>query len=887
MTHDDPTPAQRIAALRRHYGLSQVALARLLGVSNVTVNRWERGAVTPQAATLERIAAIERAGLDAAPRATPRPGHLPPCIGPTIGRTADRAALDVLAAAHRLVTITGPGGVGKTRLALDHAHAAPSGGVLFVDLAPLGDGAAVTHALARLLDVRAAASSPADVARHLAATPRLVVLDNCEHVLDVVAELAAAVLRAPGESRLVATSRAPLGVDGEQVLPLSPLDAADAAALFRHRAAGHGVAVADDPTGDDVVELCRRLDLLPLAIELAASRSRVLTITQMLERVDDRFELLPALERTIRWSYELLHPDAAALFRMLGIFAGRFDLAAIEAVSGRRDLLDDLDLLVRQSLVVAERSASAAGGEPRMEYRLLDSLAGFARDQLVAEGEYQAAAARHAAHHRTVAAAAARRLQSPAHLAALAELDDLYADVVAALEWTVVEHRADEAAELIAALVPYWDRSSLFAEGHRWAVRTLTLEPEPPARLQLLLALAALAPALGREDDAEAAARDALVATRRLGDRVGEAAALERAGGLHNRRNRTTEAQAAYAAALEIRTALGDRRGMAVGEIGLGNAASLGGDFAAAATHHHAALAHARATGDLPLEATILANLGELAASAGDPRRGSEYLERAITDFELLGDRDRAAVALGNSAELKMLDGDPGAAADCADRAVAQLRTSGNQVSLANMLYVRGVALAACGRIGDALASLREATAIDFERDDLTNVMYHLEAIARLHADAGDAAVAAQLLGGAQRLAEQTAAPPYEPFDHDGALDATRRRLGPAFDHEWRAGAALSTTALVNVALLIGVVTDGEPSELYKPRHQPEAPPTLTARQRAVLRLVADGRSNAQIGRQLGISARTVERHLSMIFMALGVDRRSAAVAVATTRRLL
>jgi predicted ATPase len=334
------------------------------------------------------------------------PGNLRAATTSFIGRESEVAELQAAVKAHRLVTLTGVGGVGKTRLALEVAGRLVDefpDGVWFFELAAVTDPAAVPDAVAAVLGItqQPGRSVAQSVAAALEGRVRLLVFDNCEHVLDAAADLIEAILAASATTKMVATSREGLGIADERLWPVPSLDVgagvdSAAVALFVERAqhVSPRFTVGDDGEAGAVVEICRRLDGIPLAIELAASRMAAMTAGEVRDRLDHRFRLLVgsrrALERhhtlrhAVAWSYDLLGDTEKALLDRCSVFAGGFDLESACAVMGSDDdfaTLDLLDALVRKSLLVADRSSG------RTRYSMLETIRQFAEDQLVARGE--------------------------------------------------------------------------------------------------------------------------------------------------------------------------------------------------------------------------------------------------------------------------------------------------------------------------------------------------------------------------------------------------------------------------------------------------------------------------------------------------------------------
>jgi predicted ATPase/class 3 adenylate cyclase len=463
---------------------------------------------------LDGVERLLQVGADGLPDAFPPlrtvdryPSTLPAQRSTFIGREAEMRRIRQALDESRLVTLTGVGGTGKTRLAIevgyDLSDVAP-GGIFFVDLSRIADGAFVWEAFAAGLDFApdASAEVPPQVTGRLGSKRALVVVDNCEHVLDDAAETIDAVLAACPAVRVLATSREGLGLDGERVVPVNPLAtdttderAAPAVRLFLERAAGaHGTTYgpADAAT---IREICVRLDGLPLAIELAAARTAVLSPADLLARLEDRFRLLTGgrrgkrnrqrtLEETIAWSYDLLEPDEQTLLRQLAVFPAAFDLARAAAVAGTNDetsVLDLLESLAAKSLVQVERAPD--GGA---RYRLLETIREYAQARLVESGDSDGVRLRHAADTAARAEAAYQALFQLS--AALEELKD---DILVALDRADALGQYDVLARLAATSPTLFSGRGLLAPGRAWLQRALEVGP-PERHGALHLAFAAV-----------------------------------------------------------------------------------------------------------------------------------------------------------------------------------------------------------------------------------------------------------------------------------------------------------------------------------------------------------------------------------------------------------
>ncbi|MCA9879972.1 MAG: tetratricopeptide repeat protein, partial [Thermomicrobiales bacterium] len=779
----DAMTGERIRALRKHLGLSQVQLAELLAVSNVTVNRWERDRAQPHAGTVDRLLRLEREGVPAA-AGRPAPaqrGNLPAALGPLIGRQRDHLRLEEALRRSRLVTLVGTAGAGKTSLALAVARQVQPewpDGVWFVDLAAVAEPDGVSAAVARALGLREEGATPLDERLREAMRQRttLLLLDNCEHVSPAVSALVRDLLGSPGASRMLATSRMPLAVAGETVVTLGPLAQADAATLFRQRAQEHQPELAlplDASTEQAVADICRRLDGLPLAIELAAARARVLSVPQIASRLDQRFALLQTahgvverqrtLQAAIAWSYDLLRPEAAALFRRLGVFAGWSDLAAVEHVADTPLALDVLDDLIRQSLVVVDH-----GGAPgQARYRLLESLAEFARSQLRAGDEFAAAAQRHAAYFCERAQQLSRGLRGARQAHLLTALDRDYDNLLAALDWLLTHGESARACELAADLGPYWQLRGRYHQGLGLLGRALA-QPESPTAPGYACALrqyATLQYLTGDLVAASATVAAAVARGRLAGDERELAHALDLLGLVHAGRRAFAEAQAAHSEARDLAQAHGDRAQAALSTMYLGQLMNVRGGNSAAERAYREAWSLVQGSRDLAAEAIILSNLGEVAARLGRYERALGYYRRAREILQTLGFSDRLTATGTNTAEVLLILGDSATAVPLSEDAVAQFRLLGNRANLAAAIYVQAAAWAAVGRLAEALAAGRESLAIYHQLDDWIDSADAMELIARILLAGGEAETAARLLGGVERLHEEDAFARYPLFD--------------------------------------------------------------------------------------------------------------------------
>jgi predicted ATPase/class 3 adenylate cyclase len=576
-----------------------------------------------------------------------RSNNLPIQLTLLLGREQDLEAIESLTSRHRLLTVCGAGGVGKTRLALQVAadvidrHA---DGVWFADLAPISSPELVASVVAKAIGMPQAEGRRVeeDLPQWLKRKQLLLVLDNCEHLIDAVAILAASILTAAPGVRILATSRQALGIAGEQVyrLPSLALPAVTvestaanalnygAIALFVDRAtASDSRFTISDDNASIVAEICRRLDGIPLAIELAAARVKVLSIPNLAQRLDDRFRILTGGSRTalprqktlvalIDWSYGLLTPQEQILFNRVSVFAGGFSLNATTVVCagagiGEDEILDLLALLAEKSLVAAE-----TGGKQE-RYRLLESTRAFGLDKLEAAGERERLSRRHAEYFRDQALGADESFGLGSVFSWLDEVGLELDNYRTALEWALAAGRDVALAGAMAgALVRFWSNGGLSVEGRSWIDRALaTLDESAHARVAASLWNASALLSDGKRRY-EAATR-ACTLYESVGDARGFGWALMLLADSHYQMGHLDEAGAGYKRALATMRESGDRRGTA----------------------------------------WCLNQLAYFLCSRGDAAEGRVLFAQALEAFKVLGSETGTAQALGMLAEAEFKDG--------------------------------------------------------------------------------------------------------------------------------------------------------------------------------------------------------------------------------------
>jgi predicted ATPase len=657
-----------------------------------------------------------------------RPNNLPIQRTSFVGREHDIADVIELLGRHRLLTLVGSGGVGKTRLALrvgaELLDRYPDG-VWFVDLAPISDPELVSSVTAQALGMSQQQGRRVDEAIPLWLKRKqlLLIFDNCEHVLEPVAQLAASILTTGPEVAILATSRQALNIAGEAAhrLPSLPLPTevagltADEAlrygaiALFANRAeaADTRFALTDD-TAPIVAAICRRLDGIPLAIELAAARVKVLSVPTLAQRLDERFRILTGgsrdalprqktLSALIDWSYELLTPQEQLLFARLGVFAGGFGLdAATNICSGEGldeiEILDLLSSLTDKSLIAADTS-----GE-RERYRLLESTAAYALEKLSAAGEREALARRHAEHFRDHALAANERFTGST-FAWLAGAELELENYRAALAWALA--RGNDAVlggAIAGALLWLWAYAGLGVEGRYWidlALERVSEAEHPHIAARLWNALTSLSSGQRRHDMAERAIQ--LYAS--VGDARGAARAQSDLAWALYQMGRPDEAQAAIEQALAALRACGDTDNVAACLDAQATIERSRGDVRAARELYAQALAANKALGDESGTAIVLLNMAELDFADGHPEQALRAVGEAL-EIHVRGKNARSiAICHTNSAAYQIVLGDLGAARDSARGGLRVAQQVRNELSIA--IALQHLALLA-GLGGDA-----------------------------------------------------------------------------------------------------------------------------------------------------------------------------------------
>jgi predicted ATPase/DNA-binding winged helix-turn-helix (wHTH) protein len=662
----------------------------------------------------------------AAPSGAPAT-NLPSRMTALIGRRQDLATVCALFDAARLVTLVGPGGVGKTKLALEAARTLlprfPDG-CWMVELGAIADPALVPSIVAATLRIEEIPGKP--VVESLAGVLRqretLLLLEGCEHLVQAVADLAGLLLRRCPRLGILATSQIPLGVEGEQIHRVAPFalpapgqvttaQAAlelDAVRLFAERAgAAGGGALVTDATAASVVEICRSLDGIPLAIELAAARAPLLGLEPVRSRIANRLALLgderrdtPDRHRTLRaaiaWSYGLLLEHDRQILRRLGVFSGGFTLAAAQVVAAGAgfsewDVLRGVGVLVQRSLLTTGPDLV------RPRHRMLEAMRDFAHEQLAEAGEHAAAARRHAQYFLDQAEAAEAVWETSADIDWLAPFTPELENFRAALGWALAPGGDPLlGARLAAATARYWFEAGLFTEGRGWLLRAIQSAPpeiEPGALARLKRGLADLS-----MDAAAAviAAREASALAARADDPAEEGVCLRALSAALYRLGRYDEAEQTARAAFERLRASDRLRTLAVCVSDLCLLRGAAGDYAEARRFNIEAQARLKALGDARRSAKCLQYAAEFEFAAGHVQAAIQLAEESVALFRALGSRAYLEVGLGNLAAYRLAMDDADGAGEAAREALVIAREIEDQAGV--VFALEYVALAAVGQ---------------------------------------------------------------------------------------------------------------------------------------------------------------------------------------------
>jgi predicted ATPase/class 3 adenylate cyclase len=729
------------------------------------------------------------------------PNNLPVQLSTFIGRERELAEARRLLLTTRLLSLVGPGGTGKTRLSLQlAADCLPSfaDGVWFVELATLADPALVLQTIASVLGVREQAGMPLmeTSLNYLRAKQLLLILDNCEHLVAACARLADQLLHASPKMKLLASSREPLGINGEAIFRVPSLSLPDPAEVTRAAVAQYESvqlflerAIAANPklkltekNAASVAQICRRLDGIPLALELAAARASVFSVEQIASRLDDRFKLLTGGSRTalprqqtlqalIDWSYDILSEPERVLLRRLSVFTGGWTFEAAETINSDLDVLNLLSQLVNKSLVVAEEVEE---GDTR--YRLLETIRQYARDKLLAAGELDRTRELHLDYFVRLAETAGPQVDSPSAAEWLPRLEAEYDNLRAALEWAL-EHDVEAALRLVAVLFAFWFRRGRMVEGLNWIAAALARAEEQPilegdgGRRQMRLhaqAWQAMASLANMNDNPLAlkAGEAASALARQLGDSRMLAISLSLIGAVRIHLGDRSGALAPIAEGLALARQGGDKYSLGIALDAMAQySAIVTGDFEAAARYEAEGLALLSGNEASWGGIFVFFNSARAAIERGDyPTARARYLA-LLPSVQMLGDEHRLNMIASELAHIQRYEGHYLEAEAAYRETIRGWQRLGHRSAVAHQL--------------ESFAFAARAQA-EFER-------------------------AARLLGAAASLREQINIPmgPQERVEYDRELAGLRANLDEkAFAALWTEGRAMSMEAAIDYALL-------------------------------------------------------------------------------------
>lgn len=811
---------------------------------------------------------------------------LPVPLTSFIGRERDQAAVrDLLSSSARLVTLVGPGGCGKTRLALQVARAlAETDGdaVRWVDLAPLSDPALVTQTVAMALDIAEQPGIPLiqTLAEGLRMRSVLLILDNCEHLVASCALLAEQTLRTCPQVRILATSREALNVDGETIwsvtglaLPdaflLPPIDellTCESIQLFVARAAAAQPTFAPaQRDGATLAHICYRLDGIPLALELAAARVRLLSLQEIDERLDDATKLLTSgsrgasrrqqtLRASLEWSYTLLTPDEQALLRRLSVFAASWDLSALEhaasdAIGASADPLDLLARLIDKSLVIR---LEGSGGT---RYQLQEVVRQYAWSLVINLQEEDGLREQHRAWCLDLTQRAAAGLVSPDPSGWLDHLEAAQDDIRAALSWSLRRQEGEVALDLAAPIWRFWLLHGYLSEGRRWLEQALAVtDGITPGRAEASLGAGVLA--LYQAD--------------------------------YGRARELCEA------CIEYWTALANRRGVGFGLLTLANVTSEMGDYEAAVRKYDEALTALRAQNDHRAMAMALGELALALLYQGESDRAEESAQESVAMYQHTGNSQGLAGSLTDLAIVLLARREYDRAEALCRESLAIRRALGDRGGCAHTLLVLTWVTTAQGQLSQAVIACKESLTIREAMGDRKGIAQALEGLARIANLRGDLSAAARLLAAAAglRAAAGSRPAPTERTEIERVAAHLRNQMSEsAFAAAWSAGREAPVERILAEARAFNVPHDTTeaPTPSVGKTLTPQASDNfgLTQREQSVLRLVTRGLTYAQMAEQLVISPRTVDAHLRSIYGKLGVTSRSAATRVALENHLV
>jgi predicted ATPase/DNA-binding CsgD family transcriptional regulator/tRNA A-37 threonylcarbamoyl transferase component Bud32/Tfp pilus assembly protein PilF len=855
---------------------------------------------------------------------------LPAQLTPLIGREQEVAAGCALLRHPevRLVTLTGSGGIGKTRLALQLSTELIddfTDGVCFVSLAAISDPDLVVPTIAQTLDVKESGARPMQelLQAFLKEKQMLLVLDNFEQVVTAAPRLSDLLAACP-HLELLVTSRQVLRLSAEHEFAVPPLSLPDlkhlpdplmlsqyeAVALFIARAqAARPAFQLTNATASAVAQICARLDGLPLAIELAAARIKLLPPQALLTRLSSRLTVLTGgsqdvpirqqtLRGTIAWSYHLLDAAEQWLFRGLAVFSGGFTLEAAEAVcitetnnpAGQvGSVLDGVASLIDKSLL---QQTEQEGEEARLV--MLETIREYAWEALVTNGEAEETQRAHAAYYLALAEETEPRLVGAEKGRWLAQLQLEHENLRAAIAW-LVEHQEQEAAlRLCGALWRFWWMRGSLSEGRAEITRALAGSREMVAmrvRAKALLSAGALAVVQGDFEQVSALCEESLSLFRTLGDRQGSAASLTRLGQVAMLLGGYSEARSLLEEAVTLYREADDKNDITLTQVVLSSVFLFLGEYERARALAEEAAELVRAGGDSWDIANFNWNLAMVMFFLADLTRAQVLLDEGLAYARREGYKEALANSLYVSGLVAMQQGDNATARARLQESLALSRDLGDGQLVANSLSGLAWDSLTQGDYTAARALFEESLALYLAMGNQWFIAFCLVGFAALAAAQEAWVWTARLLGAAEALCEAIhgALLPSISALQESTSAAARAQLGEeVFTAAWAEGRTMTPEQALDAqgAVTMSTTAPAEPSSIPHTAQAPTYPAGLTAREVEVLRLVAQGLSDAQVAAQLVISPRTVNSHLTSIYNKLGVDSRTAASRFAVEHQL-
>lgn len=859
------------------------------------------------------------------------PNNLPLQLTSFIGREQEMAEIKGLLHTTRLLTLTGSGGAGKTRLALQAAADVLENfrdGVWLVELASLFHGDLVAKAAGSTLGMREEVGRPLldSLSDYLRSKHLLIVLDNCEHLIEACATLAAALLRTAPNVHILATSREALDIGGEITwrvpslsLPSSrrlptfeQMTQYEAIQLFIERATavqpGFKLTEANAPI---VAQICQRLEGIPLAIELAAARVRMLSVEQIALRLKERFLLLTGgsrtalprqqtLRATVDWSYDLLSVAEQAMLRRLSVFAGGWTLEAAEAVCADEqtrsyEVLDLLTQLVNKSLVIADEQ------EGEIRYRLLETIRQYAQEKLREVGKRESMYKRHWDWFLQLAEEAISGVAGSEQALWLERLEREHDNLRAALRRSLKQNEVETALRLAGALWWFWSVHGHATEGRKWLESALARSEGVPASVRAHALNGAGMLALSQDDhnQTEVLCGESLRLFRELGDKRGIALSLWRLGIVAWIRRNFSAARSMTEESLALSKEVGNKDGIADSLNLLGYIATSQGQYDTARALLEQGLVSFRQANDQWGTAYTLYHLAQVLFFQGEYVRVHTLLDECLLISRKLGYKRGIADSLNILGRLVLYEeGDAIRAYSLAEESLATFRELGDRVGISEGLSLLGKVATFQRNYAAARAFYEGSLAISKELEDKQEMASCLEGLGEVAAAQasieGDEQVqrtptsrsilwAARLWGAAEAIREAIGAPmpPVERRIFEHTVAAARTQLGvQSFTKAWAEGRSMTPEQALESEERVLLIE----APLLGP--SPTHPAGLTEREVEVLRLVAQGLTDSQVAEKLVLSPRTVSTHLRSIYNKLGITSRSAATRFAMEHNL-